>query len=281
MNGKLICLIIIGILIFGCQKDEFDKNSLLSSEGLSLWWDHKIFGEEGRGFVFEFYEAQRFENSYELIFECDIDSARKNIDIYLIDKIDEGKCPIFPSPYQTDDLCTSKGNFFIPENTLDAGDYTFTIRTSDFTIQSNFTVTKDSVVLNIPENEYFSSSVNQVFPPPRNLLYGGVAFSGEEKREFADEYFKKLESIGLKDTVVSNVPFNLIVDASGKPVEKYTEPDRYYLYFLYSMNVSFYEIFELSKEHFNKNDLNIYLFSSNGDQARLSKTDGITVVYAD
>ena len=281
MNGKLICLILIGILIFGCQKDEFDKNSLLSSEGLSLWWDHKIFGEEGRGFIFEFYEAQRFENSYELIFEYRIDNKRKNIDIYLVGKVDEGKCPVFPSPTQTDNLCISNGDFFIPENALRQGDYTFTVRTNDFSIQSNFSINENKVSLEIPENQYFSSSIKDVFPTPINLLYGSVIFTGEEKTEFATEFFEKLKAIGLKDTVVSNPPFNLEVDETGKPIDRHWEPDKHSLSFLYSMDISFRTIFELSKEHFNKNDLNIYLFSSNGDQARLSKTDGITVVYAD
>lgn len=281
MNGKLIGLFFIGFLLFGCQKDEFDKNSLLGSEGLSLWWNHKIFGEEGRGFVFEFYEAQRFENLYELIFEYKIDNKRKNIDIYLVDKVDKGKCPMFPSPNQTDNLCISNGAFFIPENMLIQGDYTFTIRTFDFTIQSNLTVNESKVTLEIPENKYFSSSIKDVFPTPRNLLYGSVIFTGEEKTEFANEFFEKLETIGLKDTVVSNPPFNLNVDETGKPIDSHWETDKHSLSFLYSMDISFHTIFELSKEHFNKYDLNIYLFSSNGDQARLSKNDGIIVEYAD
>ncbi len=279
MNEKLICLILIGVLIFGCQKDEFDRNSLLSSEGLNLWWNHKIFGEEGRGFVFEFYEAQRFENFYELIFEYKIDNKQRSIDIYLIDKIDEGKCPVFPSPNKTDNLCISDGDFFIPENSLKSGDYTFTVRTFDFSIQSNFLISENKVSLEIPENQYFSCSIKDVFPTPTDLLYGSVIFNGEEKTEFANEFFEKLKAIGLKDTIVSNPPFNLNVDETGKTIDRHWEPDKHSLSFLYSMDISFRTIFELSKEHFNKYDLNIYLFSSNGDQASLSKRHGINVVY--
>jgi hypothetical protein len=36
----------------------------------------------------------------------------------------------------------------------------------------------------------------------------------------------------------------------------------------------------LTKDYFSKSNINIYLFSSNGDQARFDKIDGIVVVYA-
>ena len=281
MNRKIIGIFLIGILITGCRKDEFDKDSLLGSQGLSVWWDHQIFGEEGRGFKFEFYEVRRFENSWELKFKYTIDKKRKTIDIYLIDKVDEGKCPVFPGPYKTDGLCISKGGLFIPENVLNQGMYTFTIRTFDFTVQSHLTVNEGKVTLEIPENNYFSSSVKEVFPTPVNLLYGSVAFTGEENTQFANEFFEKLKSLGLKDTVVSNPPFNLSVDETGKPVDSHWEPDKHSLSFLYSMNTSFRTIFNASKAYFNKYDLNIYLFSSNGDQARLNKQEGIIVDYAE
>jgi len=47
------------------------------------------------------------------------------------------------------------------------------------------------------------------------------------------------------------------------------------------MNIPFKEIFELSKEHFIKSNMNISLQSSQGDEAYLSKKDGIIVVYAE
>lgn len=282
MKAKIIFIgFILSIGLNGCQKDGIYRNSLSGSEGLSLYWNHRIFGEEGRGFIFEFYENQRDENFYELIFKYDIDNKRKDIDIYLIDKIDKGKCPMFPSPNRTDNLCISNGDIFIPEDMLKDGDYTFTIRTADFMVKSSFTINLDKVTLKIPDNEYFSSSIEEVFPTPVNLLYGNVVFTGEGNTEFAHEFFKKLESLGLKEVIVANPPFNLSVDDSGKPENQHWPPDNHSLAFLYSMNVSFQRIFELSNVYFNKYDLNIYLFSSNGDQAYLSKINGIVVQYAD
>lgn len=188
---------------------------------------------------------------------------------------------MFPSPNKTDNLCISNGDIFIPEDRLKDGDYTFTIRTADFIVKSSFIINLDKVTLKIPDNEYFSSLIEEVFPTPENLLYGNVIFTGEENTAFANEFFEKLESIGLKKTIVANPPFNLSVDDSGKPENQHWPPDNHSLAFLYSMNVSFKTIFELSNVYFNKYDLNIYLFSSNGDQAFMSKSNGIVVEYAD
>jgi hypothetical protein len=281
MKKVSLLLLFTTTLFFGCGEDIVSNRNLINSEGLSLYWDHKIFGSEGRGFILEFYEAQRLENQYELIFDTKIDNRRKSINIYLKDKIDEGKCPWFPTPDKTDDLCISNGGFFIPEDQLRQGDYTFTVRTADFTIQSVFSVSKDKVSLSIPENKYFTCSIEHVYPTPKNLLYGSVIFMGEENTPFAEEFFENLKSAGLTDTIVPHPPFNLTVDESGKPADRHWPPDKHSLAFLYSMNINFHSVFEISKNFFENHDLNIYLFSSNGDQARLSKNDGITVHYAD
>ena len=47
------------------------------------------------------------------------------------------------------------------------------------------------------------------------------------------------------------------------------------------MDADFKKAFDLAKEYFDNTNLNIYLYSSNGDEARLSKTDGILVKYAE
>ncbi|MCG6186220.1 hypothetical protein [Maribellus maritimus] len=280
MKSKTSFSLFIAILLLGCGKEiDFNRN-LSDSEGLSLYWDHQIFGEQGRGFIFEFYEAQRLENQYELVFDIKVDNRRKNIDIYLRDKIDEGKCPYFPTPDQTDNLCISSGDFFIPEDQLKEGEYTFLVKTADFTIQSTFSVSKDQVKLSIPENDYFSCSIENVYPTPKNLLYGNVIFNGEENTQYAEAFFAKLKSFGLNDTIVSNSPFNLPVDDSGKPEDRHWDTDKHSLAFLYSLNSGFQSVVDISKQFFDNYDLNIYLFTTNGDQASLSKAHGITVFYA-
>jgi len=279
MNHKLTSLFVVALLMFGCEDDGFNKNKLIHSDGLSLWWDHKIFGEKGRGYIFSFSETERLENKYELNFEYEIDNRRKRIEIYLTGKFDKGKCPYFPTLDKTDNLCISNGDFFIPESKMIEAEYLFEIRTADFTAESILSITKDEVELKIPENEYFSSAIKEVFPASKNLLYGHVIFEGSEKTEFALEYFWKLKILGLRDTTVTNPPFNLFVDENGKPKNKHWAPDKHSLAFLYSMN-SFQSVVKFTTEYFHQHDLNIYLFSTNGDQARFSKVDGIITDYA-
>ena len=47
------------------------------------------------------------------------------------------------------------------------------------------------------------------------------------------------------------------------------------------MDGNFKKAVELAKEKFEKFNWDIYLYSSNGDQAILSKSFGITIDYAD
>jgi hypothetical protein len=278
---KCIVFILISILVIFVPSCT-DEVGNIESKGLTLWWNHQIFNEEeGRGYIFEFYEVERSENLYQLKFKHQIDRKGKIIDIRLMDKIDHGKCPDYPGDW--DDLCVAKGGFYIPENSIDEGTYKFNVRTANYSAQSEIIINREKAMLNIPENNYFSSNIKEVFITPRNLLYGSIAFSGEQNKEYALDFIEDLKSSGLRDTIVSNLPFNLMeynVDEEGNPVIHFWEPDNYSLPFLFSLTVDFSSVFDLAKEHFNKSSIDIYLFSSNGDQARLSKIDGVYVAYA-
>lgn len=276
---KYIHILFFGLILFGCGKEEFKIDSEDSVEGLTLYWDHEVFGEGGRRLRFEFYETIEFENFFELIFDYKIEG--KDIIISLIDKVNTGKCQKFPTPNGVDSLCTPKGGLFIPDNLLSNNTYSLILKTYDFEIKSNLIVDNEKYTLEIPSNEKFSSSINDVYPIPENLLFGSVVFSGTENTQKANDFFEELETIGLKATSVPNYHYrHLRVDNDGKPYDEHWEPDKHSLSFLYKMEIDFEEAFELSKEHFNKTNLNIYLYSSNGDQARLSKNNGIIVEYA-
>ena len=279
MKGDILILF-FGLIIFGCDKEDFRIDSQDSVEGLTLYWDHEVFGEGGRRLRFEFYETIRFENSYELVFDYDIEG--KDIIISLVDKVNNGKCQKFPTPNGIDSLCTAKGGLFIPDNLLSNDTYSLILKTYDFEIKSNLLVDNEKYILEIPSNEKFSSSIINVFPIPENLLFGSTVFSGIENTQEANDFFKELETIGLMETTVPNYPYrHLRVDDDGKPYDRHWEPDNHSLSFLYKMEINFEEVFELSKKIFNKTNLNIYLYSSKGDQARLSKNDGIIVEYAE
>ena len=76
----LVAAITVIFMTVGCEKNEIGK----SSKGLTLYWNHQVFNEQGRGFIFEFYEVERKKNLYELKFEFQIDNNKKNIEISLI-----------------------------------------------------------------------------------------------------------------------------------------------------------------------------------------------------
>ena len=72
-----------------------------------------------------------------------------------------------------------------------------------------------------------------------------------------------------------------IATVNRYPPESHWEPDYHSIGFLYKMNnADFKTIFEESKKYFNQTNLNIYLYTSNGDQGYMSKTEGIAVVCA-
>jgi len=275
----IVPALICGIVFQSCDKEANYANS----KGLDLWWNHQIFSEQGRGYIFGFSEVERSENLYQLNFAYQIDNNHKSIEISLIDKIDKGKCPQFPSGgWGVDDgLCSSNGNLFIPEKMLNEGKYKFTVKTANYSLQSEIIFTKEKATLIIPENKYFSSAIKDVFITPRDLLYGGITFKGEELSKFAYDFIEDIRYLGLNDTIVTNPPFNLDVDETGKPRITIWQDDNYHIPFLFSMTSQFSDIFKLAKVHFSKSAINIYLFSSNGDQARLDNRDGIHVWYAE
>lgn len=276
MKAKLLLLSVF-VISLGCSDDYINTRSLAHSQGLNLWWDHKIFGEDGRGYIFAFHEMERMENSYDLIFAYKVDEKRKNIKVYFQKKIDQGKCPYFPSPYKEDGLCMSDGSIFIPEEELKYGKYQFIVYTANYEAYSILDVTKEKVSLEIQDKEYFTTSVNEVFPTPKDLLYGSVKYMGEKYADEAQMFLTKMEESGFAKTVVANPPFNLETDENGVPILRFVEPDRYYQSFLFKLDKSFATACQITTSFFEKNNVDIYFFTSNGDQATFSKRKGISI----
>lgn len=281
MKIRLFILLLLGTFI-GCHKDDSLRiDSSDAVEGLSLYWDHTTFSEQGRVIRFEFYETVKFKNEFKLIFDYKIEG--KKITISLIDKINQGECPKFPSPSGVDYfLCTPRGGIRIPDNLLSKGKYSLILKTYHFEVKSDLIIDDTKIVLNIPPNENkFSSYITTVYPVPRNVLFGSVVFSGKENTQQANIFFEELEAIGFSKTTLPNFPYrHLSVNDDGSPINEHWPPDRHSLKLLRNMNNDFKKAFELAKKHFNKSKLNIYLYSSNGDQAFLDKIQGITVEYA-
>ena len=232
-----LCLFIF-LILFGCEKDSNKHGSPPNIDGLSLYWDHEVFGTEGRRIRFEFYGTKQFEDSYELVFKYSIN--QKNISIILVDEIDNGKCPKVEPGWGNDSLCTASGRMYIPDSLISKGTYNLTLKTSSFETTSELIVGNDSIVLNIPSNKCFSSFIHAVYPIPLNLLFGSVVYSGDENAKDATDFFNGLLSLGLTKTKVPNYLYrHLSVDKDGNAIDSSWPPDNYSLGILFSMDNNF------------------------------------------
>jgi len=279
----LVLTITILIAIFGCEKSE----TTVGSSGHELIWNHSFtYFERERGYQFLFYGVERIETLSELLFEYQIDNNKKSIEITLVDKIDRGKCECFGVGFACKDwdgLCTPSGILFIPEKMLNEGAYTFIIRTLEYTIQSEFIITKEKAILNIPKNDYFSSDIKEVFIAPKNLLYGGITVDREQNKEIADNFLNDVRNLGQQDTIWTNTHIFLTkVDKEGKPITDFFPPDagwhlpRYQIRFLMTQTSDFSTIFELAENYITKISADGYPYwsiaSTNGDNATISHT---------
>lgn len=270
---KTILLFSIILLFSGCKKE---KSVLNNIDSLSTYWDFQIFGDEGRGITFEFYDNEKRAKEYELNFEYSI--LNQDILIELTNVTYKGKCAKFPNE---DDECLSKGRIFIPESDLPKGNYNLILKTKSFEVASEFSFDNIKYTLSIPSNDFLSSSYTESYPMPKNILLGSIVYSGNNNTPSAKDFIDELNSLGFLNTIVPNfdkIPMNN-VDSNGVPIERNWSPDNYSLSFVCIMSDNFREAYDVAENYFNANDINIYIYSSNGDQARLDKTEGITTVF--
>lgn len=277
---KIVPVLLL-LIMLSCE--DSDNVSMPTINGLSLYWDHEIFGEEGRRLRFEVSSTNRHDNKYELEFNTSI--IDKSIIVRLVRSIDKGACPYFPMPIIGNDdpkKCNATGGFYLSDKQLVAGTYSLSIITPDFEVTSNLIITDEKITLEIPANEYLTSSIEHVYPVPQGLLFGSVFYQGSNNTTDAQGFLDELTKLGLTDTNVPAYNYrHLSVDDNGYPLNSNWEPDNHLIGFLYKINSSDFEtIFEESKKYFNNTNLNIYLYSSNGDEASMSKLEGINVVYA-
>jgi hypothetical protein len=254
MKLTVSILLSIFLIILGCDKVPNKDGALAKLDGLTLYWDHDVFDKQGRVLRFEFYGTKDFENSYELVFNYSIN--QRDILISLVDEIDNGKCPRYPSPFGIDTLCTPRGRINIPDSLISSGTYTLTLKTPNFEVASKLVVEKDSIVLNIPSNNHFSCSIHAVYPIPLNLLFGGIVYSGAQNTNDAKMFINDLVSLGLTKTNVPDYPYRyLSVDKNGNVDDTSWPPDNYSLGLLYTFNNNFKDIFKLAKDYFDKTNL--------------------------
>lgn len=286
----ILCFVLLGLLIVTCTENNIVDNNepsnvfdkLVSISGLSLYWDHEVFGHEGRRLRFQLHDVVAHQHKYELEFHYILDN--NTIDVYLIDIADHGKCAVYPSPQGVDNsTCLSSGGFYIPDSLLDYEYYKFNLHTKDFTAQCGLNISNSSYQLTIPDNDYFKSSIEYVFPIPKDIIWGSIVFKGEENIEHAQKLKSAFCALGLFETSVPNYPYrHLKVNDEGTRSDKIWPPDNYSYKFLYKTNgVNFRQIVEVANRSFSNTTLNISFSSGMGDEAIFSQNNGIYIVYAD
>lgn len=280
---KNFLFIVLFAFSISILKEVAGKDTLASVEGLNLFLQHDVFWEGKRSLCLEFSETKQYKSNYSLVFRYQI--INDTIIIRLIDKIDTTKKKRIKVSYgmHNSSLNIPRGRLAIPDNLLSEIYYYIIVKTADFEVESKLTVGNDKIVLDIPENKYFSCEKNIVYPIPKDLVFGSVIFYGDKENECVAKFFKEFEAVGLTNVKIPNYPYNhLLVNENGRRVNEYLPNGQNNIKFLYKMDTSFRKVARLAKKWYRKKlNIDYYIYSSNGDQALMDKFNGIVTTFAD
>jgi hypothetical protein len=273
-------LLFIMLIIAGCSDDDDRRLPLI--EGLSIYWDHEIFAEPGRSYRFAFTTANLLTDNYELSFDYSI--LGKKILITLVDADLRGRCPYFPMPGPSSEdppRCTSSGLVVIPESHLAPGEYAMEIVTPNFNAAGTLTIKVDEAVLQIHPGQRVTSTITSVYPVPADLIFGSIVYTGKDNEDDVEGFCKALGQLGLIPVAIPPRPYrHLTVSENGLPLNAHWQDVHYSAGLLYATEVPFRDIVPIVQQWYVNTSLNIYLYSSYGDQARFSQAEGVSIVYA-
>lgn len=272
---------VVFVLLFGACNDLNDF-SIPELENLSLYWDHQVFGNEGRRYRFSFMAQNQFDDQHQLIFEPSVEGTV--ITFNMVRSINQGECPKFPMPVLPPNdphRCSAEGRTFIQENQLPPGDYTVRVITPFFRETAELRVGQESAELSIKPNPYFKSAIEKVYPLPKDLLFGSVVDSGDEKLELGRAFIRELENLGLTQATLPPSPYrHLMLDDNDQAPEKFWDSGEFSLGIAYNLHVDFEKVVEVATRYFEQSALNISVYTSNGDEGFFRPQTGINVIYA-
>ncbi|WP_353719262.1 hypothetical protein [Dyadobacter sp. 676] len=259
---RLYHILLIVLIAFCTHCKNHDELNILDKEGLNLYWHHVADVDRGRYLLMSFTNSHRSTNRAEYKFEYNIQG--QVIDVRLVEKIDKGKCPVYPMPQG--DECQSRGDIYIRENELSKGTYQFRLQTGDNVVTSDLIVGQNQYELKVPVNPYFTNSIPFVYAIPKNIVYGSIRYYGKENELFAKALIDDLTKTGLKPATVPLHPYRHLPENSQTHLAKsFWEPDGYSINLLFSWDGSFKQVSEICKKHFeqSKKQLGIGLYNSN------------------
>jgi hypothetical protein len=268
-------------LTFSCDKED-TKISGAGKEGFWLYWHHDIFGE-GRNLLLDFTDSQALEHDYDLHFKYRINN--REIIVELAGATDRGECPKFPMPNQgtNPELCNANGYIRIPDAALPPGTYTLRLLTDKMVAEADMIVSSEKISMNIPPGSLLSSEIKEVFPIPRNILFGSIHYSGSQNEKFARDLIDELKLLGLKPAEVPDLSYRYLdVKRKAHLSEESWQNDEHSIALLYDMSKDFRQIIDIVQKHYQRSDrrLKFGIYSSNGDQAILNGGVGDNIVYA-
>lgn len=269
------------IFLFGCKKEVDPDARLVSAKGYALYWQHDLSSTEGRGLLFAFAAKEALNKDYDLEF----DYAIKNsvISVRLAKVIDKGDCPQFPG-WGDPDLCNPNGKIYIPDKLLPPGKYTFEFIADGMKVVSQLDVSAEKVSITIPPNSQFSTNITEVYPIPKELVFGSILYSGSENRKHAISLIDDFAALGLTTATIPNYPYQYLdVERSSHLSETTWEPDNHSISLLFNMNgIDFRSIFHTATTRFELSEkkLSVSLMSSNGDSGNMGPHSETHVVYA-
>ncbi|GAB4024360.1 hypothetical protein [Spirosoma gilvum] len=277
MKRTLLLLALFTGIVLGCKEDT--TITAVTNDGLNLYWDHEIFGEEGRRFRFEFSSQKALPEQYNLVFQKTI--TGNVITVRLVSTVSQGQCQPFPGDKPG---CISKGGFYISEKDLLPGTYTINLITPSFTESGRLIVTPEKAALDLGVNKQFTSSIEEVFPIPRQLLFGSIVYTGSDKTQSAKDLIAYLSTLGVAPTTLPDYPYrHLNIRESPHLGTKDWPVDNHMISLVYSMNRNFKDIIRDLKSYVDQTDknLSIYLYTSLGGEVRLSLTESFLIYGSD
>lgn len=259
---RLFHFLLITLTAFCTHCKNRDELNIMDDEGLSLYWQHVANVEKGRHLFLSFSNAKPSSNRAEYKFEYKIQG--RVIDVRLVEKIDKGKCPVFPGPWG--DQCQSRGDLYIPETELAEGTYQFRLQTGKTTVASELIVGDNQYELKVPASPHFTTNIPVVYAIPKHIVFGSAYYYGKENELFVQALVEDLTKAGLKPAAIPAHPYAYLPeDAQTHLQKRFWEPDSYLINFLFSYDGDFGKIAEICKKHFEQSQKRVGIGLWNSD----------------
>ena len=267
--GLLVLILLVAAYFYQeSKKSENIQNNGedIQTDGFGLYFHHNAIGKSGREILFSISSKKARENSYDLKFRYDV--IANNINIRLESEVDKGKCPMVPMGGPIP-MCTPEGDFTIPESLLPTGVYNFNFIANGDTAKGQLVVEEDRIDLELPKNNLLTYNLQEIYPLPRNILFGSVNYQDP----YTTQFLEAMEKAGFQSTKIPvhkyrNGPV-LNEDGSAKDYNGG-------LTFIFTLNNNYDKAKEIAKKYYFESNkkLRVILYSTEGQEETRCDSSG-------